>query len=279
MIRDLKIYGNISVFSLAFAALILIAALVGGKIVAISLRRSMREKVPEHHLDMLCKVAYYVIVAGGAMWALSALGVSLSGLMVAGGVAGLVLGFASQQIVGNLVSGLFLMVERPVKIGDQVNIEGTSGFVEDIRIISTSIRTYEGVLVRMPNEKVFTSNITNLVALGCRRIEYALAIRYEDDAEVAARAIKRVLQEHPFVLVEPEPEVFVDSLGDNGVNLTVRFWSPIATWYATRTELLWHVKKALQAEGMEIPFPQRVVRLVADEVPLGKKGRTVSRRK
>ncbi len=261
MIRDLKIYGNITVVKLAFALLILVAALVAGKIVAVSLRRALREKVPDHYLDILSKVAYYLIVAGGAMWALSALGVSLSGLMVAGGVAGLVLGFASQQIVGNVVSGVFLMIERPIKIGDQVNIEATSGFVESIRIISTTIRTYDGVVVRMPNEKVFTSNITNYVALNCRRIDYVVSIRYEDDAEVAARVIKRVLEEHPFVLVEPEPEVFVDSLGDSGVNLTVRFWSPVVRWYATRTALLWLIKRALEAEGIEIPFPQRVVRL------------------
>ncbi|MGQ9854246.1 MAG: mechanosensitive ion channel family protein, partial [Candidatus Oleimicrobiaceae bacterium] len=209
MIGDLKIFGSITVLKLAFALLVLVAALVGGKVVAGSLRRALRDKVPDQYLDILSKVAYYLIAAGGAMWALSALGVSLSGLMVAGGVAGLVVGFASQQIVGNLVSGVFLMIERPIKIGDQVNIEGTSGFVESIRIISTTIRTYDGLLVRMPNEKVFTSNITNYVALGCRRIDYVVSIRYEDDAELAAKIIKRVLDEHPFVLVEPEPQVFV----------------------------------------------------------------------
>lgn len=279
MIGDLKILGSITVLKLAFALLVLVAALVGGKVVAVSLRRALRGKVPDQYLDILSKVAYYLIAAGGAMWALSALGVSLSGLMVAGGVAGLVVGFASQQIVGNVVSGVFLMIERPIKIGDQVNIEATSGFVESIRIISTTIRTYDGLLVRMPNEKVFTSNITNYVALGCRRIDYVVSIRYEDDAELAARIIKRVLDEHPFVLVEPEPQVFVDELGDSGVSLVVRFWSPVATWYATRTALLWSIKQALEAEGIEIPFPQRVVRLAHQGEPADAEKKTKSRRK
>lgn len=279
MIGDPKIFGSITVLKLAFALLVLVAALVGGKVVAVSLRRALRDKVPDQYLDILSKVAYYLIAVGGAMWALSALGVSLSGLMVAGGVAGLVVGFASQQIVGNVVSGVFLMIERPIKIGDQVNIEATSGFVESIRIISTTIRTYDGLLVRMPNEKVFTSNITNYVALGCRRIDYVVSIRYEDDAELAARIIKRVLDEHPFVLVEPEPQVFVDELGDSGVSLVVRFWSPVATWYATRTALLWSIKQALEAEGIEIPFPQRVVRLARQGEPADAEKKTKSRRK
>ncbi|MCR4438458.1 MAG: mechanosensitive ion channel family protein [bacterium] len=279
MISDIKLIGHITVLGLVGALLVLLGALAGGKLAAIALRRSLREKVAGHHLDVLAKVVYYLIVAAGVMWALSLLGVRLSGLMVAGGVAGIILGFASQQIVGNLISGVFLMVERPIKIGDQVHIEGISGFVEDIRMISTTIRTYDGLMVRMPNEKVFTSNITNFVALGCRRIDYRVSIRYQDDAEEATAIIKQVLAQHPYVLVEPAPQVFVDSLGDNGVELVVRFWAPIASWYATRTELLWPIKKALEEKGIEIPFPQRVVWFADDQEKAVAQGKRSGRRR
>ncbi|MDZ7271143.1 MAG: mechanosensitive ion channel family protein [candidate division KSB1 bacterium] len=273
----LTLVGGINLFELVGAVLVFIAAVAGGKVIALSLRRSLREKVAAHYLDMVAKVAYYLVVVGGLLWALSILGVGLSGLLVAGGVAGLVVGFASQQIVGNVISGLFLMVERPVKIGDQVNIEGTAGFVDDIRIISTTIRTYDGLMVRMPNEKVFTSNITNYVALACRRIDYTVGIRYRDDAEVAIGAIKEVLNEHPYVLVEPTPQVFVESFGESAVNLTVRFWSPVSTWYATRSELLWRIKQALEAKGIEIPFPQRTVWFGSDQEESSRSQKQVSR--
>lgn len=279
MISDIKLIGNITVFGLVGALLVLLGALAGGKLAAIALRRSLREKVAGQYLDVLAKAVYYLIVAAGVMWALSLLGVGLSGLMVAGGVAGLVLGFASQQIVGNLISGVFLMVERPIKIGDQVLVEGISGFVQDIRMISTTIRTYDGLVVRMPNEKVFTSNITNFVALACRRIDYHVSIRYQDDAEEAMTIIKQVLEEHPYVLVKPGPEVFVDKLGDDGVELVVRFWAPTATWYATRNELLWPIKKALEEKGIEIPFPQRVVWFAEDQEQAGEKGNRSGRRR
>ncbi len=264
MIPNVKIVGSITAFSLAGAILVLVAALAGGKLLALSLRRSLRDKVASHHLDIVVKLAHYLVVVAGLLWALSILGVGLSGLLVAGGVAGLVLGFASQQIVGNLISGLFLIVERPIKIGDQVNIEGIAGFVQDIRIISTTLRTYDGLVVRIPNEKVFTSNITNYVTLACRRIDYAVGIRYCDDAQAAIAVIRELLDRHPYVLAEPGPQVFVDSLGDSAVNLVVRFWAPISTWYATRNELLWPIKQALEAKGIEVPFPQRVVWFAGD---------------
>jgi small-conductance mechanosensitive channel len=180
-------------------------------------------------------------------------------LLVAGGIAGIVFGFASKSIVGNLVSGLFLLFERPVSIGEQVSIAGVSGFVEDINILSTTIRKYDGLYVRMPNETVFTSNITNLVSHVARRFEYLVGIRYSDDADQAIKIINRVIDNQTFALREPTPQTFVDNLGDNSVNIMVRVWAPVSEWYSLKMKLLWMLKTALEDNGIEIAFPQRVV--------------------
>lgn len=124
---------------------------------------------------------------------LSLLGVNPAGLLAAGGIAGIVIGFASQSIVSNLISSVFLIIERPINIGDQVAIGESTGFVEDISIISTTIRKYDGLYVRVPNEKVFTTSITNYVAHVVRRVEYVVGIRYSDDADKAIRIIKNVI--------------------------------------------------------------------------------------
>jgi small-conductance mechanosensitive channel len=190
---------------------------------------------------------------------LSLLGVNPAGLLAAGGIAGIVIGFASQSIVSNLISGVFLIIERPINIGDQVAIGESSGFVEDISIISTTIRKYDGLYVRIPNEKVFTTSITNYVAHVVRRLEYVIGIRYSDDADKAIRIIKNVLDLIPLTLKKPEPQAFVDNLGDNAVNIFVRFWVPATEWYPVKMELLWKLKIALEKEGIEVAFPQRVL--------------------
>ena len=178
---------------------------------------------------------------------------------MAGGVAGIVIGFASQSIMGNFISGVFLMIERPIKIGDQVNIDNKLGYVEDIKIISTIIRTYDGLYIRLPNETVFTTSITNYVANLTRRFEYVVGIRYEDDADKAIRIIKGLIDDQPYALVNPSPYVFVDNLGDNAVNIIVRVWAPATEWFDMKTKLLWIIKKTLEENGIEIAFPQRTI--------------------
>lgn len=253
------LYGDVTLLSLIAAFIVVILAIAVGKLLAIYLRRTLRERMSRGHLEILVKVVYYTIVALGAVFVLGILGVDLSALMVAGGIAGIVLGFASQRIVGNLISGVFLIIERPISIGNQVNIDGVTGFVEDINIFSTIVRTYDGLYVRLPNEKVFTTDITNYVANTARRFEYKIGIRYSDDADKAMAIINHLVEEHPFALKNPPPEIFVDNLGESSVDIIVRVWGPTGEWYRLKTELLWKIKKSLEAEGIEIPFPQRVV--------------------
>jgi small-conductance mechanosensitive channel len=207
----------------------------------------------------LTKVLYYGIIIIAVLAVLPTLGISPSGLLVAGGIAGIVIGIASQSVVSNLLAGLFLMVERPMKIGQSVNIAGIAGVVEDIRIISTTLRTFEGLYVRIPNEKVFTTNITNYVEHVARRLEYIVGIRYSDDADKAIGIIKNLHEEHPLTLKSPTPDIFVDNLGDNAVNIIVRLWVPSTEWYGVKKELLWKIKRALEDQGIEIAFPQRTV--------------------
>jgi len=253
------LYGDVTVLDLLVVAIVALLAVGVAKVLAIYLRRTLKERMSRGHLEILVKVVYYGTVVVAAMIALALLGFNLSGLMVAGGIAGIVIGFASQRIVGNLISGVFLIIERPITIGNQVNIDGVMGFVEDINIFSTIIRTYDGLYVRLPNETVFTTHITNYVANVARRFEYVVGIRYSDDAEKAMRIIGKLVEEHPFALINPPPEIFVDNLGESSVDIVVRVWGPISVWYEVRKTLLWKIKKALEAEGIEIPFPQRVI--------------------
>ncbi len=253
------LYGSVTWLNLITALFIFLAALVLAKILTVQLRRSLKERMSRENLDLLTKLISYGVIIIAILWIMPTIGIEPSGLMVAGGIVALAVGFASQSIIGNLISGLFLMGERPVKIGDLIEISGQLGVVEDIHIISTTIRTLDGNFIRIPNETVFTSSITNYTSNPVRRFEYSVGISYADDAGQATRIIKERIDQHPLALVNPKPQVYVESLGDNSVDITVRVWAPAKEWFAVKMELLQAFKDELEAAGIEIPFPQRVV--------------------
>ena len=256
---------NVTLVALLKFIFILALSVVAARVLTVYLRRSLQERVSKDVLEAVIKLLYYGTLGVVFISILPLIGLDPSGLLLAGGVAGIVIGFASQNIVGNLVSGFFLMIERPIKIGDQVDVNGISGYVSDIRVISTLVRTYDGLLVRIPNEQVFTTNITNLVGHPVRRFEYTVGIRYSDDADAAIRIIKDLIDKEPFALQNPAPSVFVNDLGDSSVNISVRIWSPVSEWFGLKTRLLWVIKKTLEENGIEVPFPQRVLHFEAED--------------
>jgi small-conductance mechanosensitive channel len=242
--------------------LILALTILISKIITLYLRKSLKDKVSRDVGETIIKLFYYGTIIIVSISSLHLMGIEdLSGLLLAGGITGIILGFASQNIVGNLISGIFLVIEKPIKLGDQVEIDKISGFVTDIRIISTLIRTYDGLLVRIPNQQVFTSNITNLVGFPVRRFEFTIGISYSDDADKAINLIKDLIDKEPFALLNPAPSVFVNQLGDSSVILIVRTWAPISEWFTLKTNLVWAVKKTLEENSIEIPFPRHVVYL------------------
>ncbi|MFO7966419.1 MAG: mechanosensitive ion channel family protein [Archaeoglobaceae archaeon] len=271
LIPDITVYGDIALADLLVIVITMVFAVFIAKIISMNLRKALSDKLKKDELEVLVKVVNILILLIAFVSILPTLGLNLSGLLVAGGVAGIVLGFASQSVVANLISGLFLMSERPVKIGDAVNIANTYAIVVDIHVMSTILRTFEGIYVRMPNETVFTSQIMNLSSNAATRFEYTVGIRYKDDASKAIHIINQIIEDHPLTLKRPSPQIFVNELDDNSVNLTVRIWGPNRNfiWYSLKMELLWIIKRTLEEHGIQVPFPQRTVSF-ADELGLKK---------
>ncbi|MHC1630536.1 MAG: mechanosensitive ion channel family protein [Methanoculleaceae archaeon] len=252
--------GDVTVLAVIVFFAILLVSLLIARIVTMNVRRALHDRIPKNELELLIKVIYAVIAIVGLMFAMPYLPLAdLTGFFVAGGVIGIIIGFASQSVFSNFISGIFLIIERPIKIGDNVTVDTVTGTVEDIHILSTIIKSYDGIFMRIPNERVFTSVITNYVTHVARRFEYSIGIGYEDDADLAVRVIRETIEEHPFALRYPEPAVYVGSLGDNAVIISVRIWAPARLWWEVRTDLLWKIKVALEENGISIPFPQRTI--------------------
>jgi len=242
--------------SIAIAVAILVATVLFALLVRRLMRRSVRGRLPEYVYKPLENIVFYSIVFLGIVVALIPLGVNLSGLIVAGGVAGIVIGFASQQAVSNLISGLFLLIEQPLRIGDPVSLEGVEGVVLDINVFSTKVRTWDGRIVRIPNSTVFTSIITNYYRTRARRVEISIGLSYDTDIEKALEVLRGLMEDHPFCLVNPAPEVFVQEYGDSAIVFTMRCWAPPQVWFRTKVELQTRLKEELDRAGIEIPFPQ-----------------------
>ena len=265
--------GPVTLGNLLEFIFILSFSIIISRIIILYLRRYFKNKVSKDVGETTIKFLYYGSLLIVFITVLPLIGLDPSGLLLAGGITGIVLGFASQNIVGNLISGVFLMIEKPIKIGDQVEINKISGYVTDIRIISTFIRTFDGLLIRIPNQQVFTTNITNTVSYPVRRFDFTIKIRYSDDADAAIWFIQDLIDKEPFALSSPQPSVYVNELGENSVNLVVRIWAPISEWYVLKTRFLWAIKKVLEENNIEVPFPQREIYLhnVPEKKPIPEK--------
>ena len=260
-----RIIGSLTLWDLIIIALTIIIALVIAQLVSLNLKKVFSGKVHGRDLDVIIKIVYWAVVVAAAFIIFSQLRVDLSGLLIAGGFASIVIGIASQSVVGNLISGIFILVERPISIGDEVLIGNLGGYVEDIRILSTLVRTHDGVYTRVPNQEVFTSNITNYVAHPARRVEYSIGVSYGEDLGKVRGIILGVLQASPYALVRPVPEVSISAIADDRLILTVYFWTPSRSYTAARSAMLEGIQKELVGSGIEIPPPRRQVSLAAVE--------------
>jgi small-conductance mechanosensitive channel len=248
-----------------FAALII---MVGGLFIASFTRRFItrltREVLPVSTRIFVERFAYYTVLVIAGMAALSRLQVDFSGAIIAGGIFGIVVGFASQSVVANLLSGIFLHVDRTIQIGDTLEVIGTEimGVVTDMTIFSTKIRSFDGTQVRIPNEKVFTSSIRRFTAHSARRVQMQVGIAYGSDITKAISAIREALAAQPLILTDPAPAVFVDRFDESSIVLNVFAWAPVGEFFAVRQLIPTVIKEALDANGIQIPFPQRVVHIV-----------------
>lgn len=249
--------GEITTLDILWIAIILIAGITIAQFVKIWLKRTLGDKVPASDLDLMTTIVTYLIYLVVILSILPHLHFDLTGLWVAGGIGAVAIAFATQNIVANFVSGIFLLFERPIKIGDTVIIGSTWATVQKIQIMSTIVRAFDGTYIRMPNANLFTSDISNLVIHPARRFEYTIRIRYQDDAGKAIRIIKEMIEKEPYALKSPGPAVYVDKLDDSSVNIVVRIWSPSLYWWDLRTELLWKLKVELEKNDIFVPFPQR----------------------
>jgi small conductance mechanosensitive channel len=240
-------------------ALIVVVGLVLARLAARGVERVVRRQGTEHGAAVGGKLVFYGVLILTMFAVLSQLGVKLAGLLTAAGIFTVAIGFAAQTSVSNIISGLFLLVDRPFSIGDTVKIDQTIGSVLSIDLLSTRVRTFDNLVVRIPNEALLKSTIINYTLFAVRRVEIPVSVSYSTDLRRAHEVLREALRSHTTVLDEPEPAILTALFADSGINLLVRAWVIRTDYIKAKSELTTAVKEAFDAAGIVIPFPQRVI--------------------
>lgn len=212
-------------------------------------------------VNFLKNFVYYVLLAAVVVAALNHLGVKTTSLLGMLAAAGLAIGLALKDSLSNFASGVMIVMFRPFKIGDLVEIAGHTGDIEEIKIFSTIIKTKDNRQIIIPNGQVTSDAIINHTAKPIRRVDIAMGVGYDDDLKKARNIMMKAMESHPLVLEEPAPSMLMTELADSSVNFSVRPWTKTADYWTVYSELLEQFKGELEAGGCNIPYPQTDVHL------------------
>lgn len=267
--------GRVEVTPEFLAKAVIFILLLGG--LAHFVRSVLRKRVLIHtsidpglRYTLEVAVSYFVFVVGLAIGVQSA-GVDLTSLTLIGGALGVGIGFGLQNIVNNFVSGLIILLERPLKVGDRIEIENLTGDVVRIAGRSTWVRTNENVVIIVPNSEFVSNRVTNLTA-NDRRVRFSIPIgvSYSSDPGEVREVLIRAARSHRSVLKDPAPDVIFTGFGDSSLDFELRVWTTehVQTPKILRSDLYFAIFRAFQENKIEIPFPQRDLHLRSVSVPI-----------
>jgi potassium-dependent mechanosensitive channel len=226
-----------------------------------------RRKIPHGMAYAASRLLHYVILALGFVVGVGVLGVDLTKVTVLVGAFGVGLGFGLQSVVNNFVSGLILLFERPIHVGDTVEAGNIQGQVQRIGIRSSIVRTFQGAEIIVPNSQLVSEQVTNwTLSDQLRRVDLPVGVNYSALPQKVIEVLEAVATAHPMVLKNPRPKALFLGFGDSSINFELRAWTDqFKDWGKIRSELAVAVYDAVQGAGMSFPFPQREVRLLRDD--------------
>lgn len=250
-----------NLFKVIGALIILLAMWIIYRLILRGIKKIPPEKTNQHRqmiIKKTVKYSFYIIVI---IYVLGLFGVKLSAIWGAAGIAGVALGFAAQTSVSNLISGLFVLTEGALKVGDVIIVDGTTGIVDAISLLSVRVHTLDNQMVRIPNSTIINSSLTNNSYHDKRRLTLNVSISYNNDMATALEALKKAPALCPSVLKDPEPAAWFDGFGDSGINMTIAAWFKPANFMQAKNELYIAMKKVFDEAGIEIPYNQLDVKI------------------
>jgi len=248
-------------------------------ILGVFVRKALNRKILRHfHVDegtsyTLSRITQYVIITIGALVSFQFVGIDLSGLAVIFGLLSVGIGFGLQNITSNFISGLIILFERPISVGDRVTVANIEGDVTEINIRATKVRTVNNISIIVPNSEFVSQNVINYShGDPTYRLDINVGVSYGSHLETVLKAMREVADENPLVMQRPEPEVHLIEFGDSSWNMQLRAWiDDVKNYPRIRNELNQALVHKFREYEVEIPFPQRDLHVRSSvSLPVGK---------
>ena len=237
-----------------------------GVLLAMVLRRILARvmrNAPPHGRALIGRIATWTVVIVFTVSALRELGFDFTVVLGAAGILTAAAAFASQASASNVISGLFLGLEGNVLIGDVITVNGVTGEVLAIDLLSTRLRTFDNLMVRIPNETMVKADITNLQRFPIRRYDLQVGVAYASDLQRVRDVLMEVADRHPLILEEPAPLIIAQGFGASSIDLQFSVWVRRDAYLEVRNAVQQKVKEAFDRAGIQIPFPHVSLQTVA----------------
>jgi small-conductance mechanosensitive channel len=245
------------VISVVEALMYFLIGLVLARMTSRGIRQWSKSRFDIHQQLLMARIASYLVLLVFVVMGLNAIGFNLGVLIGAAGILSVAIGFASQTSASNIISGLFLVAERPFSVGDLIRIGSTTGEVLSIDLLSVKLRTFDNLFVRIPNETLIKSEVTTLTRFPIRRIDLAIGVAYKEDIKRVRKVLEQVAEGNPLCLDEPKPIFVFLGFGESSLDMQFSVWVKREKFIDLKNSIHEEIKEAFDLEGIEIPFPHR----------------------
>jgi len=242
--------------SVLLAAVLILAFF---RVLQVLVSRAVKKTMPEQKSRLVKKAIQYTGWVIVVISVLESMGVNLSALLGAAGIAGIAIGFAAQTSVSNLISGIFLISERPFQIGDVIQVGDITGIVMSIDLLSIKLQTFDNRFVRIPNESIIKSNVINTTRFPIRRLDVWVTVSYSSDLKKVTETLKDIASKNLNALNNPEPLIYIDKFDTSGINILFGVWFEQSKLVDLRNSIIMDIQTRFAEEGIEIPYPKRDV--------------------
>ena len=264
---------KISVSSVLISVATIVITVFIARLIGRTIHRGLSSRGVESGVrDSIEKFSRYLIIAVGVLFSLENLGISVSSLAAVGAVLMVGIGFGLQNITQNFISGIIILIERPIKVGDMIHVGAYSGKVVDIRVRSTIIQSSDDVTIIVPNSKLLSDEVVNDSFSGQRiRKHVGIGVAYGTDVEKVKRVLCEAAAGHPKVLADPEPKAIFTNFGDSSLDFDLCFWcTDINEMDVTASDIRTKIDRLFRENKIEIPFPQRDLNIRNRNFPDGR---------
>lgn len=244
---------------ISLAVRVLLMLIIGIPVIKLVLKiisRLIKDKLSLQSEVLIGRTVKYVLYLILLVMVLNEFGFKISALLGAAGIFGVAIGFASQTSVSNIISGIFLISEKPFMIGDVVEVAGNLGSIESIDLLSIKLKTFDGRYVRIPNETMIKNDVINLTRYDIRRAQFVVGVAYKEDVRKVLEILKDIAENMPDALKDPAPLIQLDGFGDSSIDINFGVWTATSKVIDMKTQLMLAVKERFDKEGIEIPFPR-----------------------